>query len=92
MPSKPPLHRAPGWKPARRVRSDAIDRQYGTQAWRKKARSVIERDRGICAICKQPGADTAHHKVEKRQGGTDDPSNLEAVHRGCHNAAHGRRG
>jgi DNA polymerase-3 subunit alpha len=36
--------------------------------------------------------DTAHHLVEKRQGGADEFANLQAVHRGCHNRAHGRRG
>lgn len=92
MPSKPSLHRAPGWAPFKRVRTDRIDREYGTQRWRKLALSIIERDRGICAICGLPGADTAHHKVEKREGGKDEPTNLEAVHRGCHNAAHGARG
>ena len=72
---------------------DAIDRSYGTQAWRKLRAAVIARDRGICHLCGQPGADTAHHLVEKRHGGSDDPSNLRAIHRGCHNRAHaGRRG
>ena len=74
------------------MRTDALDRAYGTQAWRKLAAAVIVCDRGICHICGQPGADTAHHLVEKRRGGTDDPANLRAVHRGCHNRAHGGNG
>ena len=92
LPWKPPIHRPPGWSRAKRVRRDRLDRDYGTQAWRKLAASVIARDHGICHLCGQPGADTAHHLVEKRRGGSDDPSNLKAVHRGCHNRAHGRRG
>jgi len=74
------------------IAGDEIDKAYGSQAWRKLARSVIDRDAGICHICGKPGADTAHHLEEKREGGTDDPRNLRAVHRGCHNRAHGRRG
>lgn len=92
MPSRPPQHRPSFWKPAQRVRTDAIDRSYGTQAWRETARAVIARDRGICRICGRMGANTAHHRVEKRDGGSDDPSNLEAVHSGCHSRQHKRGG
>lgn len=53
---------------------------------------MIRRDGGICALCGEPGADTADHIVERRDGGSDDPANLRAVHRGCHNRRHGRRG
>lgn len=75
-----------------RVRTDNIDRDYGKQAWRKLALSIIERDRGICCVCDRPGADTAHHRIEKRDGGSDTPSNLRAAHRTCHNRLHSRRG
>ncbi len=92
MPWKPPLHRPLGWRPAQRVRHDPIDRAYGTQAWRKLAAFIVARDHGICHLCGQSGADTAHHLIEKRDGGSDHPDNLRAVHRGCHNRAHGRRG
>ncbi|MDE2030563.1 MAG: HNH endonuclease [Alphaproteobacteria bacterium] len=74
------------------MRRDAIDKSYGTQAWRKLAASVITRDGGICHICGLSGADTAHHLIEKREGGSDHPSNLRATHRGCHNRLHNRRG
>ncbi len=94
MPWKPPTHRPYGWRqqPAKRVRRDAIDKSYGTQAWRKLAASIIDRDLGICHVCGQTGADTAHHLIEKRDGGSDHPSNLRAVHRSCHNRLHRRRG
>ena len=90
MPWKPPVHRPLGWTRAKRVRTDAVDRAYGTQAWRKLAAAVVARDNGICRVCGKPGADTAHHLIEKRHGGTDDADNLSAVHRGCHNKIHGR--
>ncbi|MTK11872.1 MAG: HNH endonuclease [Clostridiaceae bacterium] len=67
---------------------DEIAKSYHTHAWRKLAASVIKRDAGMCHICGKPGADTAHHLIEKRDGGTDDPRNLRAVHRECHNKAH----
>jgi 5-methylcytosine-specific restriction endonuclease McrA len=92
MPWKPPSHRPIGWQPAKRVRRDQLDRVYGTQAWRKLAAWVVARDNGICHLCGEPGADTAHHLIEKRQGGSDDPTNLRAIHRGCHNRLHTRRG
>ncbi len=90
MPWKPPVHRPHGWRRAERVRTNALDRAYGTQAWRKLAAAAITRDHGVCCVCGQQGADTAHHVIEKRLGGTDDLSNLRAVHRGCHNKIHGR--
>ncbi len=92
MPWKPPLHRPPGWRPAKRVRTDKLDKSYGAQAWRKLAASVVARDGGICHVCGLPGADTAHHLIERRQGGADHPDNLRAIHRGCHNRLHRRRG
>ena len=74
------------------IRGDDIDRAYHTNEWRKLASSVIRRDAGICHVCGKPGATVAHHLVEKRDGGTDDPRNLRAVHPACHNREHGRRG
>lgn len=92
MPWKPPLHRPLGWTPAKRIRRDNIDRSYGKQAWRKLAASIIIRDQGICHLCGLPGADTVHHVIDKRHGGTDHPDNLRAIHRSCHNRLHTRRG
>jgi 5-methylcytosine-specific restriction endonuclease McrA len=92
MPRRPPRHRPPGWRRAKRGCRDAVDRGYGAQAWRKLAAAVIARDGGVCCLCGQSGADTAHHVVEKRKGGSDDLANLRAVHRGCHNRLHRRRG
>lgn len=48
--------------------------------WRRTVAYVVDRDRGICHICGGPGADSADHIVPRSQGGTDDASNLLAVH------------
>lgn len=92
MPTRPPQHHPAGYKPVPRVRTDKADQFYGTSAWRKVASAVIARDGGRCALCGKYGATTAHHRRERRDGGSDDPSNLEAVHGACHNRLHGRRG
>ena len=75
MPWKPPIHRPLGWRPAKRERRDLIDRAYGTQAWRKLAAAVVTRDGGVCHVCGQPGADTAHHLS---RGGTAAPT-IQAI-------------
>jgi len=57
----------------------------------RRARDVLERDRGICHLCGLAGADQADHLVPLAEGGTDDMSNMAAAHRLCHQAK-GRRG
>jgi len=53
--------------------------------------NIFERDRFRCRGCAK-SADEIHHMVFRSQGGSDDPSNLVAVCRNCHEQAHGRRG
>jgi 5-methylcytosine-specific restriction enzyme A len=69
-----------------------VDRTYGLQAWKRLARAILERDGGICGACGKPGADTVHHRREKRDGGTDAPDNLMSVCKRCHARLHGKRG
>lgn len=88
MPSRPPLHRPVGWSPSVK-RTDPF---YQSRAWRRVRDFVVQRDGGICRHCGLAGADTAHHIVERRDGGSDDPANLAAVHRRCHNRAHPNKG
>ena len=52
----------------------------GTAAWQRLRRQVLDRDRRICQLCGGPEADTVDHVVPVSQGGTDDLSNLRAVH------------
>lgn len=58
-----------------------------TAGWKKLRLQILKRDRGICAICLQPGADTVDHRRPVSLGGTDDQANLQAVHQHpCHAA------
>ena len=84
----PPVHRPPGWSPPVK----RTDPYYLTAEWRAVRAYVLRRDGGICLRCGLPGANTVHHTIERRDGGSDDPSNLESVHRGCHNRAHPDKG
>lgn len=48
--------------------------------WQRRKARIIRRDRGICHLCLQPGADSADHLVPFSQGGKDTDANLRAVH------------
>ena len=56
-----------------------------TREWRRLRDRVIRRDHGICAICRKPGADSAHHLIAAADGGPDELWNLKAAHLACHN-------
>jgi 5-methylcytosine-specific restriction endonuclease McrA len=88
MPAMPPRHRPAGWRPAVK-RTDPF---YQSRGWQQTRAYVLRRDGGVCQRCGLPGADTAHHIIERKDGGSDDPPNLEAIHRRCHNRAHPTKG
>ena len=55
--------------------------------WKTTVRRVIARDRGVCYLCGQPGADTADHVQPVSQGGSHHDGNLRAAHQQpCHAA------
>ncbi len=55
------------------------------RGWAATRRRILDRDQGVCWICGRPGADQVDHKVPLAQGGTEDDSNLGAVHgEPCH--------
>lgn len=62
-------------------------RGYGS-AWDKVRAEVMERDKGICQMHLRDGITRAASQVDhirpKAKGGTDDPSNLWALCRACH--------
>jgi len=43
----------------------------------------MARDKGICQICGQPGANALDHVLAAALGGSDEPSNLRAAHATC---------
>jgi len=64
-------------------------RGYGT-AWDKLRLRILERDCYLCRCkhCKAEGrvtpATEVDHVVPKAKGGTDEPSNLQAINVDCH--------
>lgn len=64
--------------------------------WTRLARAVLERDGGRCHVCGASGADGVDHIVPETLGGTDDPSNLAAIHHHvwpyCHRTKSAREG
>ena len=51
----------------------------------RRAKRVLEREDGICHVCREWGADQVDHIVPLSQGGKDDESNLAAIHSDpCH--------
>lgn len=59
-------------------------------AWNPVRQTILERDHGICHICRKPGATVVDHIIPRARGGSNDPSNLAAAHAAC-NLTKGRR-
>ena len=58
--------------------------------WPSVRLRILERDRGVCHFCGQPGATEVDHLVPIAQGGARlDPANLAAAHAGCNARAGG---
>jgi 5-methylcytosine-specific restriction enzyme A len=70
-------------------RASRHQRGYGS-AWDKLRLTILKRDGYLCQCneCKQAKrirqADEVDHIVNKAEGGTDDPSNLQAINTDCH--------
>lgn len=85
MPSKPPVHRPQGQLTAQqrdRLRPNASSRGYGPD-WRLLRQRV---PRTPCVKC-DARWETSHHLDHikaRRQGGSDDPSNLQWLCQQCH--------
>ena len=78
----------------KRKRNRMIEATYS-----KRRRLLLVQQGGVCPICKvpfNPDQDRdhidMHHVVPRRIGGSDEPDNLEAVHRWCHQNHHMRNG
>ena len=86
---------ASGWKHER----SSHQRGYGTQ-WKKLRQQILDRDGHLCQQCaregrltglvsgnpRHPRSANVDHIKRKEDGGTDEPENLEALCRTCHDA------
>lgn len=79
---------------------DKFGQGRGGRPWRRLRAQILQRDGNLCQRCKREDrlqlAHEIDHVVNIAAGGTDDPSNLEAICRDCHRkktqeeARHGR--
>ena len=97
MPSRPARHNPHGspltgseprgWADKRR--GSRHERGYGSE-WDKLRKVILRRDKGLCQPCLEAGrprpARAVDHVIPKVAGGTDDPSNLQAICNECHKA------
>lgn len=78
-------------------RGNRHQRGYGTY-WEKLRIAILRRDNYSCRCpeCAQAPmarvADEVDHIVPKARGGSDDPSNLQAINRDCHQRKTSREG
>ncbi len=87
MPTRPPTHRA--YKPTPVKRASARERGYGGEAWEATRKRILKRDKWRCVFCgiglfakgSRPNID---HIIDKKDGGTDDDSNLRTLCPSCH--------
>jgi len=70
-------------------RGSRHERGYGA-AWAKLRLLILARDAGLCQVHAEQGqivpGNIVDHRVNKAQGGTDDPSNLRCICAECHSA------
>lgn len=76
-----------GWKGSGKGR--------GGWQWSKLRASILARDRGMCMPCRRAGrvkaATAVDHIRPIAEGGTDEPTNLEAICDRCHDFKTHRR-
>lgn len=84
-----PEHQRQEWARQNDNRPSAEARGYGPQ-WRAISTRFL-RDYPRCQRCGAP-ATIAHHIIRKRDGGTDDYSNLMALCQSCHSKIHADAG
>ena len=77
-----PQHQREEWKRHDQARGSAAERGYDA-AWRE-IRDRYLADHPMCERCKRRPSTMVHHRTPKRQGGSDDPSNLQALCELCH--------
>ena len=93
MPMRPPIHRPAAWRAQPRRRPQPGDAHYGTASWKRLRAATLLRDGGQCTAIEngqrcQEQAVVADHIVPRREGGTDDLSNLRSLCRLHDNRRH----
>ena len=82
-----PMQGESGWSARERLHGNRHARGYGT-AWDKLRKVIMQRDKGLCQPCLRCGrpekAAQVDHIIPKAHGGSDDPSNCEAICVPCH--------
>lgn len=74
-----------------------VDAERGTPSQRgydanwRRIRERFLSDHSKCKLCMNK-ATVAHHKIRRRKGGKDDPSNLMALCGSCHSRLHAQAG
>jgi len=70
-----------------KIRGNRHQRGYGN-AWDKIRPIILRRDNYLCQTCDRAGRTTAanivDHIISKKNGGTDEHSNLEVICKPCH--------
>ncbi|WP_370466049.1 HNH endonuclease [Niveispirillum cyanobacteriorum] len=102
MPQRPDTFRPPGWKPAPAKQPQAHDPFYGSAIWKALRSKAKQRDGFQCVglpdrPCRTPnngrgGRLIVDHIDPRREGGSDELSNLRTLCPACDNRRHGRRG
>lgn len=98
MPTRPPLHRPPGWHPTSR-NPVAPDPYYQTKQHESWRAAVIQRDgyRCVAPDCETwargaGGVLIADHIVERKRGGLDTLDNGRTLCPRCDNRRHREKG
>lgn len=60
------------------------------RGWAVTRRRILRRDAGMCYLDGRPGATEVDHVVSVANGGSEEDSNLAAIHTECHRRKTGR--
>ena len=83
------------WKKRQDRKGNRHQRGYGTE-WERLRLTILKRDCYLCQSCRKEGrviaGNIVDHILNKDNGGTDDPENLQTLCRSCHATKTGREG
>lgn len=76
-------------KPRPRLLAKRATKAATARQWRQARIVVLTRDKHRCRACGSVHGLDVHHVVLRSLGGSDEPENLIALCRGCHESVHG---